>query len=232
MVRADDRVVRQITGRMSELGLSLRALARRAGVSHSTVSRVLAGRMRPKPALLQALAGALRLPADELLGAAGLAWGAPPGDAWEALRGLGLDPAPPELVSRVSERLQRLREYAATAEGLAVAREGLERKVAALGARGPVIDHLRALGHLYLEEPGAPEALRLAAGSAVLYFLVAVDAIDDFMFPIGYLDDAVAIALAESEVRRLGGTLGLTPAEASGRRGTSEQPPPSWDPPR
>lgn len=205
VVRAEDRVVRQITRRMSDLGLSLRALARRAGVSHSAVSRLLSGRARPTAGLLRALAVPLGLAVDELLAAAGLptAVGAPPGDAWEALRGLGVEPAPPALVLRVAERLERLREYAATTEGLALAREGLERKVAALGARGPVIDRLRTLGRLYLEGTGAPEAARLAAGSAVLYFLMAVDAIDDFMFPIGYLDDAVAIALAEGEVRRL-----------------------------
>lgn len=51
----------------------------------------------------------------------------------------------------------------------------------------------------------APEMARLAAGSAVLYFLQAVDAIDDFLWPIGYLDDAIAVALAEMEVRRLMG---------------------------
>lgn len=32
-----------------------------------------------------------------------------------------------------------------------------------------------------------------------------MDAIDDFVWPIGYLDDAVAVALAEAEVRRLQG---------------------------
>jgi len=45
--------------------------------------------------------------------------------------------------------------------------------------------------------------VRLTAGSAVLYFLQAVDAIDDFIWPVGYLDDAVAVALADAEVRKV-----------------------------
>ena len=208
MVRADRGLVRLIQQRRVAAGLSLRALARAAGVSHSTVSRLLAGRTRPTAGLLRALAPPLGCPAEALLQAAGLAPG--PADPWDTLRSMGVDPAPAELLAHVGERLTRLREYAATDEAVAFAREGLVRKVAALGARGPVIERLLALGRLYLGGEGgsAPPAARLAAGSAVLYFLLAVDAIDDFMFPIGYLDDAVAIALAEAEVRRLGGWPG------------------------
>jgi len=204
-----EALVRLIAAGARQRGLSLRALARQAGVSHSSISRLLRGLVRPTPGLLRALAPALGLSPDTLLAAAGIggpAGGPRPADPgpalWSALGTLGLEPVPPELVARVGERLARLREYAGTAEAAAVAREGLERKVAALGARGPVIERLRALGRLYLDEAAAPPAARAAAGSAVLYFLLALDAIDDFMWPIGYLDDAVAVALAESEVER------------------------------
>jgi transcriptional regulator with XRE-family HTH domain len=204
VVRADERLLRLITGRMAERGLSMRSLARAARVSHSSLSRLLSGRARATPGLLRAVAPVLGLPADELLGAAGLA-AEDAGDVLEALRGLGLDPAPPELVGRVRDELARLGEYAGTGEARALARHGLERKLEALGARGPVAERLQALGRLYLADATAPEEARLAAGGAVLYFLQAVDAIDDFMWPIGYLDDAVAVALAEAEVRRVMG---------------------------
>jgi transcriptional regulator with XRE-family HTH domain len=211
VVRADGGLVRLIGARLAERGLSLRALARRAGVSHSTVSRLLRGQSRPTAGLLRALAPTLGVAPEQLLAEAGLpaAGGAVVEEsALSALRGMGVDPAPPELVGRVREALARLREYAGTEEGRALVRDGLERKVAALGARGPVIERLRRLGRLYLEGTGAPAAARLAAGSAALYFLHAVDAIDDFIWPIGYIDDAVAIALAEAEVRRAGGEAG------------------------
>ena len=200
----DSDVSRLIADRLRAGGLSLREAARRAGVSHSTVSRLLRGRARPTPALLRALAPALGLPEEALLAAAGLpAGGGAAAEPWGVLRTLGLDPAPPELVARVGERLERLREYAGTAEAHAQVREGLARKIAALGARGPVIERLEALARLYLDGGPGPPAARAAAGSAALYFLLPVDAIDDFVWPIGYLDDAVAVALAEAEVRRL-----------------------------
>ena len=198
----DDHLVRRLRARLAAEGLSLRALARRAGVSHSTLSRLLAGRSRPTAPLLRALALALDIPPEELL----------PGDrrgaaeaetVWGVLRDMGLDPAPTELVARVRDGLARLREYAPTDEARALVRDGLERKVVALGARGPLVERLRALTALYLDAAPLPEAARVAAGSAALYFLHAVDAIDDFLWPIGYLDDAVAGALAEAEVRRV-----------------------------
>ncbi len=209
-----------IAARLRQSRLSVRELARRAGVSHSAVSRLLGRRARPTAGLLCALGPPLDLPPDLLLSGVRRPAGRPPvapaageaaeggprtpagADTWAALRAIGLDPAPAALVERIQERLGHLREFAATAEGRMQAREGLGRKVAALGARGPVIDRLLALGRLYLEDGPAPPAARHAAGSAVLYFLLAVDAIDDFVWPIGYLDDALAVVLAEADVRR------------------------------
>ena len=193
---------------MAAQGLSVRALGRAAGVSHSSVSRLLAGRARPTSGLLRTLAPVLGVPADELLAAAGLGRTESPDDPWDALRRMGVDPAPPALAARVAERLEHLEAYAATGAAAQTVRDGLEAKLAAIGAGGPVIDRLRALSQLYLGDGDAPVAARMAAGSAVLYFLVAVDAIDDFLFPLGYLDDAIAIALAEARVRRL---LGRAP---------------------
>ena len=32
-------------------------------------------------------------------------------------------------------------------------------------------------------------------GSALIYFIISVDIIPDYIFPIGYLDDAIAVKL-------------------------------------
>jgi len=202
VVSLSEGLVRLISVRLADRGLSMRALARKAGVSHSTVSRLLKGQARPTSGLLYAIAPVLGLSADELLDAAGLA-ARGSADALAVLRGMGVDLAPQELLGQVRASLDRLRPYAATAEARASAEAGLERKVAMLGAHGPIINRLRALGRLYLSEEDLPEDVRLTAGSAVLYFLQAVDAIDDFIWPVGYLDDAVAVALADAEVRKV-----------------------------
>ena len=196
-----DPVARLIEERRRELGFTLRRLARLAGVSHSSLSRLLAGRTTPGPGLLRALAEPLGLPPDVLLAAAGLA--SETQDAWRSLRDMGMEPAPPRLVAQIAARLEELRAEAAGATARQSVREGLNSKLELLGAAGPVIERLRRLAALYLDE-GAPPDLRWIAGGAVLYFLAARDAIDDTMFPIGYLDDAVAVALTEAQLRRLG----------------------------
>lgn len=197
-----DRLGPLLRARLAARGRSLRAVAREAGVSHATLSRVLNGRTHPTRRVLEALAPVLGLAVGELVAAAGM--GPPEQDSvWAVLRDMGIDPSPGEILGRVREGLVRLREYAATEEAFSLAREGLDRKVTALGARGPVIAKLRGLGRLYLDGGDAPWEARLAAGSAVLYFLHALDVIDDFIWPVGYIDDAVAVALAEAEVRQL-----------------------------
>jgi transcriptional regulator with XRE-family HTH domain len=204
VVHADERLARLLAERMAERKLSLRALARAAGVSHSSVSRLLRGRSRATAEILVALAPALGVPPEALLAAAGIA-AADSSGVLATLRGLGIEPVPPELVQRVRAEMDRLREHAGTEAARAHVLRDLEPKLAALGAGGPVVDRLRTLGRIYLSDGSVTEAARLAAGSGVLYFLQAIDAIDDFMWPIGYLDDAVAVALADAEVRRLQG---------------------------
>lgn len=199
----EDHLTSLIRRRMQARSLSLRALARLAGVEHSTLSRMLRGKSQPSVSLLAAIAPHLQLPLPELLQQAGLRpLHAPATEAFplHSLRQLGLDPRVDTTV--VAAQLERLREYAGTTEAQRLAAEGLDRKIEELGARGPAIDHLRGLATIYLD-PDEPTPVRAAAGSAVLYFLLAVDHIDDYLFPIGYLDDAVAIAIAEADIARL-----------------------------
>lgn len=271
-----------IAQRLAQRALSLRALARESGMSHSALSRALHGRSRVTPRLLAAIAGPLGYTPNELrlqlaeasghepqrtalpgggpgvdgeagpapdevqvplprpggheqpAGARPSATDAPLPDGseaagcrishpmssgepdrsgnatWQALRALGVEPSVNAV--RVQAQLIRLAEYAATAEAQQLVAEGLARKIAALGARGPVIERLRHLAETYLHDTTAPEPIRTVAGSAVLYFLLGVDDIDDYLFPIGYLDDAVAVSLVDAEVQRLRLVHGARPS--------------------
>lgn len=196
----EDRLARLMQERMAAEGLSLRALARQAGIDHSTLSRLLRGKSRPSMTLLAAVAPHLHLETTELLQAAGVLPEEPARIPWEALHEFGLDPTIDTTL--VTDQLLQLRLYAESAEARAIVRERLEPKIKELGARGPTIEHLRQLAHTYLNEQ-EPSEVRMLAGSGVLYFLLAMDYIDDHLFPIGYLDDAVAIALVEQELTKL-----------------------------
>lgn len=181
--------------------LSLRALARRAGVSHSAVSRLMSGASRPTPGLLRSLALPLGVPARALLEAAGLPSGE--GDAlYDALWPPDVGTPPADLTARVKGELIRLKEYAATDEARRSVAERLAAKVEQLGMHEAASARLLRLANVYLGG-GAPEEARLAAGAAVLYFLQSVDVIGDYLWPVGYLDDALALSLVEDEVRSL-----------------------------
>lgn len=57
---------------------------------------------------------------------------------------------------------------------------------------GPFIDDLNQLYELYcLCDASSPK--KAVLGSALLYFILATDIIPDYVFPIGYLDDAIAV---------------------------------------
>ncbi|MCL5967609.1 MAG: helix-turn-helix domain-containing protein [Firmicutes bacterium] len=195
---ASTGMLRAVRVRMEEEHLSVRGLARRAGLSHSVVSRFLNGHSHPSVPTLRALAGALDLTLDDLTREA-------PGEGWgDATAGARLLASPPQtLVRKVTAELDRLRAFAGTEEGRLLARELFERKVENIGASGPLIERLKGLQRLYLTADNVAPGVRAAAGSAVLYFIQAVDAIDDFLWPIGYLDDAIALELAEAQIARL-----------------------------
>ncbi|MDR3542351.1 MAG: YkvA family protein [Desulfosporosinus sp.] len=46
---------------------------------------------------------------------------------------------------------------------------------------------------------------RVLLGSALLYFILPTDVIPDYIFPIGYLDDAIAVKLVLDKLSLLKG---------------------------
>lgn len=70
-----DEFVIWLLAQMERRGWTQRELARRAGLSHSTINFILNGRYTPKTATLVAIAQALTVPVSEVLQAAGVDWG-------------------------------------------------------------------------------------------------------------------------------------------------------------
>lgn len=179
------------------LGVSLRAFARTCGVSHSTLSRLIRGRLQPTPGLVVRIARALGEPPGSLFARAGLAWVAE-GD-------------PPELDAAVAAALshdalhQALLDLAAQAAAPAAAAaivRGFDAKLRQAGAVGPAAARLRRLRHLFAD-PQTPAPVRDLAGGALLYFIRDADRIHDQRFPYGYLDDIAVADMAWREIARL-----------------------------
>jgi len=183
--------------RLDARHMSLRAAARACGVSHSTLSRLLAGRLRPSAGLLLAIADALQEPAAAMFAHAGL----PPLQAGELP---ALDPGVAAALDRASLRqdLTRLAADAQSPEAAAAIEREFEGKLRVAGAAGPAADRLLALRRVYTDA-GAPRPARAMAGGALLYFLRGADRIDDARFPYGYLDDVAVADMAWSEIESL-----------------------------
>jgi transcriptional regulator with XRE-family HTH domain len=188
----------EIRAYMRREGLSMRALALRVGVNHTTLSRFLAGRTTPSPRLLAALAPHLGIGLERLLALARQGdlvdeAGSP---AW------GLPDVGPEEFRATLDRLAAMA-GGSEVEGLLRAGYGPKRALLAQsGMAGPSLGRLDGLYDLYVGRvgPPLPPALRSRVAGALLYFVLSVDGIPDDLFPVGYLDDAWVAELVWREV--------------------------------
>lgn len=204
-----------LRGELKKACMSLRELARESGLDPSTVSRLMSGKQRPRPEHLVSIARILGLNVVELWQAAGYIGDGKAGPTtYAAVDGLTA-PKPaanadafilPSMegfgVERIQAELEKYQVYGQTEEGREMILRDFEKKVVQVNGAGPFIRKLKALHRLYLDEKTDPEQKRIIAG-VLLYFIIPTDIIPDYLFPIGYLDDAMAIDLVWQQVRCL-----------------------------
>ncbi|MHB1626776.1 MAG: helix-turn-helix domain-containing protein [Bacilli bacterium] len=192
-----------LRSQLTKKGLSMRRLAELCGVDPATVSRLIAGKQRIRPEHVAMLAKSLDVPAIELWQAAGFSiaervpdeasqYGADDPFALPVIAGLD--------VSRIRAELQKCRDYAGTPEGQEIIVRDFQHKIDQVQGIGPFIDELKAMFDFYMDETRDREQ-RSLLGSALLYFILATDIIPDYSFPIGYVDDAIAIDMVWREVQ-------------------------------
>ena len=73
-------------------------------------------------------------------------------------------------------------------------------RVARVSARVPFAPELVA-GYYAMRDPRTPWRHKAILAGAIAYFVLPIDAIPDFILPIGYADDAAAIMAAVGAVR-------------------------------
>jgi len=213
-----------LRGKMKQAGMSIRKLAQESELGPSTISRIMTGDQKPRPEHLVKIAPALKLPVLELWQAAGyIRDEQPPGEPVNRLKtsypslgttkegvsqaGLsfdsyklpsieGLDPV------RIIVELDKYRIYAQTAEGQEIIMQDFNKKLDQIKGVGPFINKLQAMYKLYLDEATDPE-IKYIIGSVLLYFILPTDIIPDYLFPIGYLDDAMATDLVWLQIQEL-----------------------------
>ncbi|WP_367306915.1 helix-turn-helix domain-containing protein [Alicyclobacillus acidocaldarius] len=189
--------------------MSMRQLATATGISVSTISKMIAGKQRVNLDYLRRIADALGVPPLTLAEAAGLPLikepiGPTDGDRQTSMNALleylGLGNLN-VLRTEIERELEKYEAYAQTEEGRQFIAEKYHAKRGQIQGIG---DFLRDLDDIYdrFSRPDTPEDERRILASGILYFLLATDAIPDYLFPAGYLDDAIAMQMVHERLAR------------------------------
>ncbi len=190
---------------LKERALSMRKLSALTGIDTATISRIANGKQQAKPDHLQQFARHLGVPTERLFQAAGFDVGRQQGDGKPSDIHESVDTIQEVLVSsnlldqqftteRVKQELAKYEKYALTEEGQRMILDDFRSKVEQVSGAGPFIDQLKHMFELFCMED-VKENERALLGSALLYFILSTDIIPDYVFPIGYLDDAIAVQL-------------------------------------
>lgn len=184
--------------------LSMRKLSQLTGIDTATISRIVNGKQQAKLHHLQQFAYHLNTSLEKLIEAAGYEMGggkeksksevlSTVNTIQEILGSFKLENAEFTL-AYVEKELAKLEEYAKTEEGHRIICESFQKKIDQIGSVGPFIDQLNQMYIQYCDSKTLASK-RSIIGSALLYFILSTDIIPDYVYPIGYLDDTIAVQL-------------------------------------
>ncbi len=196
---------------LKERSLSMRKLSELTEIDTATISRIINGKRRANPQHLVRFADCLGIPLIELFEATGY----PVEQKQETLHlpsytytdiiqnffetshlaNMNVS------VAVVEQQLANYEQYAQTAEGKTSILKGFEEKLESVGTIGPLINQMKDLFGKFRLRKGTPVELALIGG-VLLYFIIPVDAIPDYLFAFGYLDDAIAVQITANALEK------------------------------
>ncbi|SPF37656.1 DNA-binding helix-turn-helix protein [Candidatus Desulfosporosinus infrequens] len=189
---------------LKEHSLSMRKLSTQTGIDIATISRIISGKQLARPKHLQQFAEFFGVPAERFFEAAGYIFGQQKEEfdsdihaSVETIQGILSSANLLDMQytkDKVEQKLANYEHYAQTEEGQRIIREDYQKKIQQVGGLGPFIDDLNQMYELYCLSSTTTHD-RALLGSALLYFILPTDVIPDYIFPIGYLDDAIAVKL-------------------------------------
>lgn len=182
----------------------MRKLGALTGIDTATISRIVNGKQKARLDHLQKFSEHLSVPIEKLFKAAGIDVEKETDESYSDIHAY-VDSIKEVLISsrlldhqytleHVRKELAKYEQYALTEEGHSIILDGFHTKVDGINGAGPFIDQLKNMYELYCEENSDLQK-RSILGSALLYFIMSADIIPDYVFPFGYLDDAIAVQL-------------------------------------
>ena len=189
---------------LKERSLSMRKFSELTGIDTATISRIINNKRKATPQHLEKFADCLGVPLFNLFEAAGYSIEQRQEksesdihtsvDAIQALLKSSNVYDDEFSVVQVEQKLESYGLFAQTEEGKNTIVKDFDEKIKNVGSVGPFINKLKELYERFLSGKGTLFELTII-GSTLLYFIIPVDVLPDYLFPIGYLDDAIAVQL-------------------------------------
>ncbi|AXH99356.1 DUF1232 domain-containing protein [Sporosarcina sp. PTS2304] len=202
-VNSDQSIGQLLRSTLDEHSLSMRKLSELTDIDTSTISRIINDKRKATLDHLEKFSSVLAIPLAKLLEADG--YSVIP----EKKSSSEYDATIEQLVNtsdllstklslaQVESQLADYEDYAKTTEGKQRILYEFTEKLKAAGGIGPFADQMKKLFTRFKTQKGNTRELAII-GSALLYFIVPVDVIPDYLFAVGYLDDAVAVQIASN----------------------------------
>jgi uncharacterized membrane protein YkvA (DUF1232 family)/DNA-binding Xre family transcriptional regulator len=190
---------------LKEQSMSMRKLSKLTDIDTATISRIISGKRRANLQHLQKLADCLGVPISDLLLAAGYSKEMDEDkqysdDIHSSIDSIQIILKASEVydekftIKSIEQQLDIYQQFAQTEEGKETIINRFEEKLQKVGSIGPFIDHLKDMFLKFKTIQGTACELAIIGG-ALMYFISPVDVIPDFIFPIGYLDDAIVVKI-------------------------------------
>jgi len=196
---------------MKKRSLTMRKLSELTGMDIATISRIVSGKQQPKLLHLKQFSNHLEISLEKLVGTSNDPLNGDPNENLSSyilsieamMKIIGTSPLFDTKFTRddIETELAKYEQYAQTEEGHRLICREFNEKLNQINAIGPFIEHLKQMYAQYCDDETSA-ADRFVLGSALLYFILSADVIPDYMFPIGYLDDAIAVQLVLNRLNK------------------------------
>lgn len=186
---------------MKENNISMRKLSERTGIDTAIISKIINGKRKATLEHLYTFAENLNVPVTSLLETADHQTEAErqdvnPGTIASVLDFLNTSGALTEVPPRncIEEKLSEYENYSLTDQGKQTIINNFKSKLKRMGGKGCYIQQLEMMFERFRHNKGTKTEMMLMGG-ALLYFIFTMDVVPDYIFPVGYLDDALVIQM-------------------------------------
>jgi uncharacterized membrane protein YkvA (DUF1232 family)/transcriptional regulator with XRE-family HTH domain len=204
-VRINDSIGVMLKELLEQQSLSMRQFSKHTGIDTATISRIINGKRKANLQHLQKFADCLGVAITDFF----IEEGDVPekkedqqysDDIYSSVDSIQTILESTKIydkkftIEMVEQQLASYQQFAQTEKGSETIANRFEEKLQAVGGIGPSIEHLKDMYLKFSMKKGSGYELALM-GAALMYFISPIDVIPDYIFPIGYLDDAIAVKI-------------------------------------